>query len=100
MKRRLVEWVRRRSGFSARSHHAIGQLGGTAEDGTFWSLTADELIHELRHTADVYYVSVGGRHLVIEVCMGRDQPFLRCWDSGRWTNDLVQVPEHNVDGRR
>jgi hypothetical protein len=65
-----------------------------------WTLTADELIHELRHTADVYDVSVQGRYVVIEVCLGPDEPFLRCWDNERWSNDLVRVPERDQEVRR
>lgn len=99
MKRRLVEWVRKRSGFTALSHQAIGRLGGIAHDGKAWSLTSDELIHELRHTADVYYVRVRDHYLVLEVCLGRDEPFLRCWDNDHWTNDLLLVPEGDSGGR-
>jgi hypothetical protein len=95
MNRRVVEWVIRRSGMTAISHQAIARLGGTADNGTSWSLNNNELIHELRHSADAYYVSVRGHYSVVAVCLGRDEPFPRCWDNGRWTNDLLFVPERD-----
>ena len=100
MKRRLIEWVRRRPGHTVLSHQAIRQLGGTAEDGTPWSLTTDELIHTLRYTNDVYLVRVGGRFSVLEVCLGPEEPFLRCWYSDHWVNDLLLVPERDPLARR
>jgi hypothetical protein len=100
MKRRVVEWVRRRPGFAATSHQAIVQLGGSGGDGKPWSLSANELIHDLRNASDIYYVGVGGRRLVIDVCQGPADPFLRCWDKDHWTNDLAQLPERDSGGRR
>lgn len=69
-------------------YEGITHLGGPA-----WKLTRQQVITAIRSGTDTFYTLVNGVRADIAVVDGPTGPYVQTHADGRWTNNLLALPE-------
>lgn len=72
-------------------YEGITHLGGTGGGG--WRWTRQQVIDSINSRTNTFYTYVGGKRADIGVQRGSSGPYLQTHADGRWTNNLLALPE-------
>lgn len=73
------------------THEGITHLGGTAGGG--WRWTRQQVVDSIRAGTNTFYTLEDGRRANIGIVDGPRGPYLMTYADGRWTNNLLALPE-------
>ena len=69
-------------------HHGITHLGGSG-----WRWPKDQVIESIRAKTNTFYTMANGQRAEVGVVDGPSGPYLRTHANGKWTDNLLSLPE-------